>query len=157
METQSSPESVEKKVTLARATLGDASQILEIEQSVGGLKTYSNLKTLEDAEKQVTESVTYLIKQGEEVVGNVSYVIKSPERVYIDGLVVMPQFSGQGLGKKAMKVMLEEIKDYKRIDLVTHPENAGAVKLYQSLGFEIESRVEDYFGDGEPRVVMVKK
>jgi ribosomal protein S18 acetylase RimI-like enzyme len=39
---------------------------------------------------------------------------------------------------------------------VTHPENAGALRLYMSLGFKVESRIEDCFGDGEPRLVMAR-
>jgi ribosomal-protein-alanine N-acetyltransferase len=50
--------------------------------------------------------------------------------------------------------LLEEAKGCARIDLVTHPDNAAAIALYGSLGFALESRKEDYFGDGEPRVVM---
>lgn len=28
--------------------------------------------------------------------------------------------------------------------------------MYLSLGFQIEKRIENYYGDGEPRVVMGK-
>jgi len=41
----------------------------------------------------------------------------------------------------------------KRIELVTHPDNP-ALKLYESLGFTVESRKENYWGDGEPRLVL---
>ncbi len=70
--------------------------------------------------------------------------------------MVLPEHQGQGIAKIAMEYILSEIGEAKRIDLVTHPENNKAVNLYASLGFAIESRKEDYFGDGEPRIVMVK-
>jgi ribosomal protein S18 acetylase RimI-like enzyme len=40
---------------------------------------------------------------------------------------------------------------------VAHPENEIALGLYMSLGFEIESRQENFFGDGEPRLVLARK
>ena len=55
--------------------------------------------------------------------------------IYIGGLVVSPRFQGQGIAREAMIIVLEKFKDVKRIDLVTHPDNIGAVNLYQSLGF----------------------
>jgi ribosomal-protein-alanine N-acetyltransferase len=59
------------------------------------------------------------------------------------------------LARKAMIHVLNEIELVKRIDLVTHPDNTKAINLYESLGFKIESTIENYFGDGEPRIVMV--
>ena len=76
--------------------------------------------------------------------------------IYIGGLVVSPRFQGQGIAREAMIIVLEKFKDVKRIDLVTHPDNIGAVNLYQSLGFIAESRKENYYGDGEPRIVMAR-
>jgi ribosomal protein S18 acetylase RimI-like enzyme len=55
-----------------------------------------------------------------------------------------------------MLELLKELKIFKRLDLVVHPDNIGAIKLYNSLGFETESLKENYFGDGEPRLIMIK-
>jgi len=52
--------------------------------------------------------------------------------------------------------LLEKFKNTERIDLAAHPDNFRAIKLYQSLGFAIESRKENYYGDGEPRLILVK-
>jgi ribosomal-protein-alanine N-acetyltransferase len=54
-----------------------------------------------------------------------------------------------------MTRFLEQCKEAPRVDLVTHPQNDIALKLYTSLGFKVESREENYFGDGEPRLVLV--
>ena len=55
-----------------------------------------------------------------------------------------------------MRYILEKTKGARRIDLVTHPENENALRLYASLGFKVESRLENYFGDGEPRLALAK-
>ncbi len=57
-------------------------------------------------------------------------------------LVVHPDFHGRGLGRKIFSYLLEEIKnhhrDIARVELFCREKNFRAIKLYQSLGFEIE-------------------
>ncbi len=89
------------------------------------------------------------------VVGSVSYEIKNKDHVYISGLAIRSEFRGQGLVRQAMGLLFAELTSFKKFSLVVHPDN-HAVKLYKSFGFKKETLVEDYFGDGEPRLVMVK-
>lgn len=96
----------------------------------------------------------YLIEKDGIVVGNISYEKKSDDHVYISGLAIDSRFQNQGIAREVLGQILESLKDIERIDLVTHPENTVALKLYQSLGFVIESRKENYYGDGEPRLVL---
>lgn len=56
-----------------------------------------------------------------------------------------------------MILALKKMTKYPRIELVVHPHNNPAISLYLSLGFKIESWRDNYFGDGEPRLVLVKK
>jgi putative acetyltransferase len=82
--------------------------------------------------------------------------MKNQNHAYISGLAIMPEFQGQGIANEAMKLILEELKDIKTIDLVTHPKNEKAIKLYKSLGFkQTGEQMENYFNDGEPRIKMV--
>ena len=118
------------------------------------MKTYSPLLTEHEWFEEIQKSTVYLIKRSDVVVGNISYERKDDSHAYISGLAIDPRFRNQGIARKALLMMLEELKDMKRIDLVTHPENEVAIKLYQSLGFVVESRKENYFGDGEPRLVL---
>ena len=76
---------------------------------------------------------------------------------YISYMVVDPAYQGRGVARKALISVLEELKGKRRIELVTHPDNAKALKLYQSLGFIVEGRKENYYGDGEPRLMLVKE
>jgi [ribosomal protein S18]-alanine N-acetyltransferase len=82
--------------------------------------------------------------------------VHGESRVYISGLVVTPPFQGRGIARKVLTMLFEQFKHFPRIDLVTHPDNTSALKLYHSLGFVTESRVENYFGDGEPRLVLAR-
>lgn len=54
-----------------------------------------------------------------------------------------------------MNKILDDLEDVKRIDLVTRPQNSRAFMLYLLLGFAAESWKDNYFGDGEPRLVHI--
>lgn len=142
-------------INLKRATKADISVLIELEKSVAGTKIYSPMLEEKEWEEALEKEVVYLIEKDGAIAGNVSYERKEEGRVYISGLVINPRFKGQGIGREVVIRILDEVKDAKRIELVTHPDNASALVLYESLGFVVESRVENYYGDGEPRLVLV--
>jgi len=43
---------------------------------------------------------------------------------------------GQGLGKQALRMFLEELRASPRIWAVVHPENAASLALFRALGFK---------------------
>ena len=141
---------------LIRATLQDIHALLDIEKTAEGKKTYSGYFNEKEIEDWICRDVVYLIKNNGSVVGSISYEVKSATNVYISGLIIKPEFQKQGVAKFAMLELLKELKRFKRLDLVVHPDNIGAIKLYNSLGFETESLKENYFSDGEPRLLMIK-
>ena len=55
-------------------------------------------------------------------------------------ILVDPNFHGQGIGRKIFLKLLETAKknNIARIELTVRQSNPKAIKLYQSLGFEIE-------------------
>ena len=141
---------------LERATTKNIQILLEIEKTTVGLKVYSGYFSEKEIEEWINNDIVYLIKNGEEIIGSISYEIKEKNHAYISGLVIKPEFQKQGLAKQAMKLLFNELKNFKKLSLVVHPDNHAA-KLYESFGFITESRKENYFGDGEPRIVMVKQ
>lgn len=139
--------------SLERATKDDIPVLLSMEQKVSGSRLYSAMTEEDDWKEEFKNGTVYLIKSGDRIVGNLSYEIKSPEHIYISGLVVSPEFQGKGIARDVLTRFLSEHSEATRIDLVTHPDNP-ALKLYQSLGFQVESRKENYWGEGEPRLVL---
>jgi ribosomal protein S18 acetylase RimI-like enzyme len=143
-----------KAVTLRRANAGEIDQWLEIERSVAHLPTYSAMTDPVEGKEWFAKTVYFFIECDGRIAGSIGYEVKSPDHIYIDGLVIKPEFQGQGIAKQAMIKFLEIVSPKKRIDLVTHPHNSSAIRLYLSFGFIIESWKDDYFGDGEPRITM---
>jgi ribosomal protein S18 acetylase RimI-like enzyme len=142
---------------LLRATLQDTQILLDIEKTTTGLKTYSGYFTEKEIAEWTSNDIVYLIKNYNTIIGSIAYEVKGKDHAYISGLVIKPEFQKQGLAKEATTKLLEKLAGYEKIDLVTHPDNVGAVKLYKSLGFVETGRKENFFGDGEPRITMVKQ
>jgi ribosomal-protein-alanine N-acetyltransferase len=137
------------------ASEADIDVLIDIEKSVPKTKTYSSMTSGRAWKEELAENTVYIIKSGDVPVGSLAYTKKSPDHVYISGIIVRPEYQGKGIATKALKDVIEKYPDAARIDLVTHPENP-ALALYESLGFKIEERKENYFGDGEPRLVLAR-
>ena len=144
----------EKEITLQKASIEDVDTFIALERSVAHLKTYSGIVEKQEALDEIKNNECFFIQRERVIVGSIEYRMKSSEHAYVSGLVIHPDFQGQGIARKAVNIILEKLNGVKRIDLVTHPENIKAIKLYLSLGFIIESQKENYFGDGEPRIVL---
>lgn len=120
------------------------------------VKTYSGIENLEEARKEIAENEIYLVYKEGRLVGSVAFQMKTTDHAYISGLVTHPDFQGQGIGREALGLVLEKLKNIKKVDLVTHPNNERSLKLYTSFGFKQEGEImPNYFGDGEPRVRLV--
>jgi len=141
-------------IEFERATAKDAAVFLEIEKSIPPTPTYSPTTDLSEALEEIESNVAYLVREDSRVVGTVMYQMKSPDHAYISGLTIHPNFQGHGLGRVAMEKVLEELKNIPTIDLVTHPNNERAIGLYTSLRFISGDLIENYFGDGQPRIIM---
>lgn len=61
-------------------------------------------------------------------------------------LVVDPGFQGKKIGRTILTIFLNEIArtspDIGRVELISRESNKKAIALYQSLGFQIEGRME---------------
>lgn len=75
---------------------------------------------------------------------------------YLSNIAVRPDLRRQGLARSMMVRLLDCCGDAAAVDLAVHPDNDAACSLYGSLGFKPSRREENFFGDGEPRLIMVR-
>ncbi len=141
-------------VELQRMTADDLDAYIALEKKVES-KTYAAAQNQAEAMEEFNQGPLFFVKQGDNIVGAVSYVIEENGRVYINGLAIDPDYQGQGFGGEVLMQLLEQVSDAPQVWLRTHPENP-AIKLYQSHGFEITGREEDYDGTGEPRLILTR-
>jgi diamine N-acetyltransferase len=74
------------------------------------------------------------------MVGFLMYEPRGNEVVSLHRFMIDAKFQGQGMGRQAMELALEEIflEGMKTIYLSFRPENVAARNLYESLGFIYE-------------------
>jgi len=144
------------KLSFRRATEEDIDAYLELERTAIANKTYSGIVDRDEALQDFSENDVYLIYKDGKLVGSTELEMKSSDHAYLSGVVVHPDFQGQGIAREAALFRLEKLKGVRRVDVVTHPENFKIIELYKSLGFVIERQIENYFGDGEPRLMLAR-
>lgn len=123
-----------------------------IEKAVSDGKVFKAFTKESEAREYLRKSIVYLVLLGEKPIGTISYEHKSQDHAYIDSMTILPEYQGRGYASESLEWLLTKIKDKKVIDLVTHPQNSKAICIYLKHGFLIDSWIDDYFGDGEPRL-----
>lgn len=80
------------------------------------------------------------------MVGFIMYA-KDPDDglFYINRFMVDEKFQKKGFGREAMKQLLEKLREdgVGSVDILHRPNNAVAIKLYQSFGFELTEETVD--------------
>ncbi len=69
--------------------------------------------------------------------------------------ILRPAFHGRGVEEVVLRTLLGYLHEVGgRIATVVHPSNVDALKLYNKLGFEIVGKDPNFFGDGQPRLIV---
>jgi len=104
----------------------------------------------------IHEHLTYLITTDDHAVCGFLILKDEGDHIVLDEFGIIAQYRGQGIGTVALEMMLdfENVKG-RRVELFTHPDNPAA-HLYERNGFQEVERIPDYYGDGEPRMRMVR-
>ena len=142
-------------IELKRATLKDLDEVINIETS-GTSQTYAGLIKPGEARDAIINNFVFLIRHNNITIGSISYKINNKDSVRLDTFVVYLNYRGKGFGKAAIALLLKKTNKFKKVDLTVHPHNSRAISLYLSVGFMIESWQDNYYGDGEPRMILVK-
>lgn len=143
------------KLVFRKATEKDWRTVLLLEKSVSG-EYYHSVTKEDEVKKYIKKSNVFLIQKGTKTVGTISYDLKDNGHADVDGLTVYPTYQRQGIATNAMEFLMNKLKKVKRVTLVVHPRNTPAIRLYLKFGFHIEDWKDNYFGDGKPRLTLVK-
>src|SRR5690606_37547358 len=102
-----------------------------------------------------------LLRVAEASSGDIAgYVLAAPAarpgEAWVLSAAVRAAHRGRGLGAALMEDVQGVLssRGARAVYLTVAPGNAGAVRLYRRLGFEVEREEADYFGPGERRLVM---
>ena len=140
-----------KRLTYQKVTDNDWKTIVSIEKKCE-TPTFLAYTLEDDCRKYLNTSRVFVMKQKNKIIGTISYEEKNSDHAYIDSMTVLPELQGKGYATEAMKWLMPQLKKYKIVDLVTHPQNNASLRLYLKFGFIIREWKDNYFGDGEPRL-----
>jgi ribosomal protein S18 acetylase RimI-like enzyme len=86
------------------------------------------------------------------------FVLKdlSEDKKELKSIAVHSDYQENGVGKTMMKKVLELCAN-SEIVLVTHPKNIQALVMYLKNGFVITGWIDDFLGDGQPRLKLIRE
>lgn len=90
--------------------------------------------------------------QRELVTGALLMFPTNTSEIFLHKIMVHPDYRSKGIGSALMQQALLDAQDV--VLLTVNPENTPAVKLYESFGFNVRTRVEGYYRPHEHRLIM---
>jgi ribosomal-protein-alanine N-acetyltransferase len=146
----------EKTVTLRPMKEDDISIIYEIERMSF---PYPFGEVLIGNIYYAAPELCYIVEHEQEIVGFLlGGYTATPRQAHILSFAIKPNYRGKGLGRKILEYFLEKtsILGYSSIKLEVQVDNKKAIKLYEELGFKMESRIRKYYQDDSDAFLMIK-
>ena len=145
------------QIKFRKATGEDADEILQMEKSVESKIYHAYSTPSEIIENYIKGGGAFMITdEKDRIIGFICYEMMTESLAHVNDLTIKPEYQNQGLGSKGMEFLLDRLKNIPKIELVTHPKNNPAIRLYLKFGFEIEGWKDNFYGDGEPRLILAK-
>ena len=120
-------------ITIRKQEIIKLEAVLHLYQAVGWTTYTHQPQMLEMSLSHSLEIYTAL--DGDAVVGLVRLVGDGFSSVFVQDLIVLPSYQGQGIGNDLMKEALGDFKDAYQIQLATEQTEKN-LNFYRSLGFE---------------------
>ncbi|MFA6493064.1 MAG: N-acetyltransferase [Patescibacteria group bacterium] len=139
---------------LKEATKEDLKAILNFEKEAAS-QTFHAMITEQEIKEFLIQNKVFFINYESKNVGLIGYEPKEDSN-YISELIVSSDYQSKGIATNAVKELLKTIGD-KPSELHTHPENNSAIIVYLKSGFKIKGWKDNYYGDGEPRLILFKE
>lgn len=138
------------------ATVSDLAAVWAVEREVFGAEVYPAFFF-----RQALDLWSELLLVAESPTGEVAgYALGAPSlrpgEGWIVSAAVLPAHRGGGVATRLTRALLDACagRGMTEVRLTVHPGNPAAVGLYRKLGFAVVGEEADYFGLGEPRLVM---
>ena len=141
---------------LKRADTIDVDPIVAFEAEVMNRKLYGKPLDCDAARSEINTNEYYLHLRDGRLIATGAFRRREDASVYLSNIAVLPEMRREGLARAMMKHLFNFCDDAPSIDLAVHPDNQPALALYASVGFTPTRCQENFFGDGEPRLIMVR-
>lgn len=146
-------------MNIAKASTSQLEQIALLESECFPDESYPRF-FFTQAREIYSETLLVATDDDENVIG---YIMAAPDSItpshwWILSMAVAPNHRRKKVGTSLLKEMLNTLEKLgaDTVYLSVSEKNSGACALYQSFGFEITRRREDYFGENEDRLILKK-
>jgi ribosomal protein S18 acetylase RimI-like enzyme len=143
---------------LKRAAVSDVDLVVTFEAEVADPKLYGEPLGPAAVASEILASQYYLHLVNDSIAATGALRWRDDGSVYLSNVAVHPRVRRKGYARAMMCHLLRHCHGAndraQSIDLAVHPDNTAARALYVSLGFVPDVVRENYFGDGEPRLIM---
>tara|TARA_R110000868_G_scaffold240846_6_gene495447 strand:- start:439 stop:945 length:507 start_codon:yes stop_codon:yes gene_type:complete len=161
-----------KRLIISKFSISDAPFFLELVNSPNWIKYIGdrNIKTIEDAEKSITNGhlksykehgfgfYKLALKEKNIPIGTCG-LIKRDTLAEVDlGFAFLPEHEGKGFGFEASGEVMKLAKhqfNLKKLVAITNPDNKNSIKLLEKLRFTLEKEVSP-FKDDEKLLLFTK-
>jgi ribosomal protein S18 acetylase RimI-like enzyme len=141
---------------LVRAQESDVDRIVAFEAAVSDRKLYGRPLDREGVRREIALNDYWLRLCDGRTTATGAVRQRDDGSVYLSNIAVLPEARREGYAREMLRHLLSLSADAPSIDLAVHPENAAARALYAAENFIVARRSENHFGDGEPRLIMVR-
>jgi len=141
---------------MKRAAAIDVDRIVAFETAVMNRRLYGKPLDRQAVLSEIQTNEYYLDLRDECIAATGALRRRDDGSAYLSNIAVHPAMRRQGLARAMMRHLLSCCHDAPSIDLAVHPDNQLARALYASLAFITLNCQENFFGDGEPRLIMVR-
>lgn len=141
-------------MTLKKTSLQDSAAILfDIDNKAFSRPFDLPSRSIEEQAEFLKDSEVFIAYENDAPIGFIACETKV-NVTEIRSIAVLPEWQGRGIGMQMVKNTLKSIK-IPVVHLVTHPKNTNAIVMYLKCGFEIYGWKDNYYGDGQPRLLLV--
>lgn len=129
---------------IQQATKENVNELKDIEDSLFDKNNYPLSKS--SFYNFIKKQNLYIYKVDNQIAGYI-VLINYKKSIRIYSLGIKKEFQGKGISKEIIKFVIEKLKNDLNIILEVRVDNYKAIKLYESLGFKILKKLDNYYDD----------
>ena len=122
-----------EKVILKKDLIKDIKSISSLYESAGWFDYNEELEKLEEAFKNSLKIISAWHE--EKLIGLIRVVGDGLTIIYIQDIVVLPEYQGNGIGRGLIYSVLDEYKDVKQKILISEDKDSS-IEFYKNIGFK---------------------
>jgi len=108
------------------------------------------------------KAATWVAEEDGKLAGFASVGLKSSRNgtvAYLETIEVSPGSRGRGIGRELLRRIEGSAAEARAASIWLHvdTENLGAIHLYKSQGYRVEERMQEFYPDGHPALLLSKQ